>query len=189
MSGSEWDAMVSVGRIARPHGNSGRVIVDPDTDFADARFRPGCAVYVRRGDHLDRLMIRDVRFHRHRPIVAFDGIGTMTAAEQLASSELRIPADTLGRLPDGAFYHHELIGCRVVTLEGAAVGTVVTVEGDGGAHRLVVDAGSVEIQVPLVVPICTQIDPVARQITIDPPEGLLDLNPPRRRPRGPSVRR
>ena len=176
----EWDAMVPVGRVARAHGNRGRVIVNPDTDFVDDRFRSGNAVYVRHGDRIDRLSIRDVRFHQHRPIVEFDEVATMTEAEQLAFAELRVPVDTLEALPAGLFYHHELIGCRVWTVEGAAVGTVSGVEGDSGVYRLVVDDGSAEIQVPLVAPICVRVDPMARIITIDPPEGLLDLNPPRR---------
>ncbi|TDI25172.1 MAG: 16S rRNA processing protein RimM [Acidobacteria bacterium] len=184
----EWDAMVSVGRVARAHGNRGRVIVNPDSDFVEDRFRPGNVVYVRHGDRIDRLSIRDVRFHQHRPIVAFDEVVTMTEAEQLASAELRVPMETLERLPAGVFYHHELIGCRVETVEGAMVGTVSGVEGDGGVCRLVVEGGSAEILVPLVDAICVRIDLAAATITIEPPEGLLELNPPPRR-RGGAGRR
>ncbi len=172
--------MVSVGRVARTHGNRGRVIVNPDTDFAEDRFRQGSVVYIRRGDRIDRLSIRDVRFYRQRPIVGFDEVATMTEAEQLECAELRVPVEILAGQPAGAFYHHELIGCRVKTVEGMAVGTVSGVEGDGGVYRLVVANGSDEMQVPLVAPICVRVDPLARAITIDPPEGLLDLNPPRR---------
>ena len=173
--------MVLVGRVARAHGNRGRVIVNPETDFVEDRFRPGNTVYVRHGDRVERLSIRDVRFHQHRPIVAFDEVVTMTEAEQLASAELRVPMETLERLPAGVFYHHELIGCRVETVEGAMVGTVSGVEGDGGVHRLVVDSGSSKILVPLVDAICVRVDLAAATITIDPPDGLLDLNPPPRR--------
>jgi len=177
----EWDTMVSVGRIARPHGNRGRVIVNPDTDFVEERFHAGNALFVRRGDRVDRLSVRDVRFHLHRPIVAFDEVATMTEAEQLASAELRVPAETLERLPAGVFYHHELIGCRVETVEGASVGTVSGVEGDGGVYRLVVEHGPTEILVPLVEAICVRIEPAVGVIAIDPPAGLLELNPPSRR--------
>ena len=183
-----WDTMVLVGRVARAHGNRGRVIVNPDSDFVEDRFRPGNAVYVRHGDRVARLSIRDVRFHQQRPIVAFAEVATMTEAEQLASAELRVPMETLERLPAGVFYHHELTGCRVETVEGAVVGTVSRVDGDGGVSRLVVDDGSAEVLVPLVAAICVRIDPAATAITIDLPEGLLDLNPPPRRRQGGSRR-
>ncbi len=185
----EWDAMVLVGRVARAHGNRGRVIVNPESDFVEQRFRTGNSLYTRNGGRIDRLLIQDVRFHQHRPIVAFDEVETMTEAEQLASAELRVPAETLGRLPAGVFYHHELLGCCVETVEGATVGSVSGVEGDGGVHRLVVAGESAEILVPLVDEICVRIDLRAEVITIDPPEGLLDLNPPARRRERTSRRR
>ena len=179
--GLEWEAMVSVGWIARPHGNRGRVIINPDTDFVEERFRKGGEVYVRNGNRIDRLSISDVRFHQDRPIVAFDGIVTMTAAAELASAELRVPMETLGCLPVGLFYYHELLGCQVETVNGMAVGTVSRVDGGGGVYRLVVSKGSTEILVPLVASICVQIEPAAGIIRVEPPEGLLDLNQPQRK--------
>lgn len=173
--------MILVGRVARAHGNRGRVIVNPESDFVEDRFRPGNTVYVRHGDRVDRLLIQDVRFHQDRPIVAFDEVATMTEAEELASAELRVPMETLGPLPAGVFYHHELTGCRVETIEGTTVGSVSGVEGNGGVHRLIIAGESAEILVPLVDEICVRIDLDASLITIDPPEGLLDLNPPPRR--------
>jgi 16S rRNA processing protein RimM len=175
-AGLDWDEMISVGRIARPHGNAGRVVINPDTDFAEERFEAGSVVYVRRGGDVESLSIRDVRFHRGRPIVGFDGVGTITDAEALANAEVRVPPEALGGLPAGTFYYHELIGCRVETVGGRAVWTVVSIEGGGEAHRLVIEGVSAEVQVPLVAPICVRIDPRERVIVLDPPEGLLDLN-------------
>ena len=170
--------MVSVGRIARAHGNRGRVIIDPDTDFLDERFCPGHTLYVRRGSEVEGLSISDVRFHKGRPIVGLDEVSTMDEAEALASADLRIPAETLGSLPDDSYYHHELIGCEVETVHGAAVGTVSGVEGGAGTHRLILGDGDGAIHVPLVDAICVKVDRTARVIVIDPPEGLLALNPP-----------
>jgi len=173
----DWDAMVSVGRIARAHGNRGRVIIDPDTDFPDERFCPGKTLYVQRGGEIAGLCISDLRFHRGRPIVAFDEVSSMDEAESLASADLRIPAGTLGSLPEGSYYHHELIGCEVETVDGVTVGTVSGVEGADGAHRLILEDADGEIHVPLVDAICRRIDRVGRVIIIDPPDGLLALNP------------
>ena len=172
--------MISVGRVARAHGNVGRIVIDPDTDFAEERFRPGNTVCVRRGGNVEPLVVRDVRFHRGRPIVGLDGVSTMSAAEALAGADVRVPAASLGRLPDGTFYYHELIGCRVETVEGRTVGTVASIEGGGEAHRLVVENGSTDVHVPLAAPICVRVDPRERVIVIDPPEGLIELNHSRR---------
>ena len=37
---ADWDDMVLVGRVARPHGLRGQVIVNPETDFVEERFGP-----------------------------------------------------------------------------------------------------------------------------------------------------
>ena len=63
----------------------------------------------------------------------------MDDAEALAGLELRIPAGELAPLPPGMYYHHDLVGCRVETSAGDAVGEVVAVEGSGEASRLVVE--------------------------------------------------
>jgi 16S rRNA processing protein RimM len=89
---------------------------------------------------------------------------------------LRVPEEALGPLPEGVFHHHALIGCEVTTAGGARVGTVVRVEGSMAASLLVIDGARGEVLVPFVSAICLEIDPAARRIVIDPPEGLVEVN-------------
>jgi 16S rRNA processing protein RimM len=168
--------MALVGRIARAHGNRGQVIVNLDTDFPGERFRPGAELFAMRGGVVTPLTLTTVRFQSERPVIGLAGIETIEAAESLAGLELRIPAGQLAVLPPGAFYHHDLVGCRVETRTGAPVGTVEAVEGTADASRLVVAGTAGEILIPLAADICTTIDVHARRIVIDPPVGLLDLN-------------
>jgi 16S rRNA processing protein RimM len=173
----EWDEMAAVGRIARAHGRRGQVIVDVETDFPDERFRPGAQLFIVRNGSVQALTLTSVRFQRDRPVIGIAGVETMSDAEALAGYELRVPVTWLARLPEGVFYRHDLIGCRVETPAGELVGTVRNVEGSLTGSRLVVAASSGEILIPLVSAICTTIDPAAKRIVIEPPEGLLDLNP------------
>ena len=173
---AKWDEMAVVGRIARTHGNRGQVILNLETDFPEARFRPGAELFVTRGRGVDRLTLTSVRFHGGRPIVGVAGVESMDAAEALAGLELRVPVDQLASLPEGMFYRHDLVGCRVETRGGDPVGVVREVEGTLGGSRLVVAGEGGEVLIPLASEICTAIDPAAKRIVIDPPEGLLELN-------------
>jgi 16S rRNA processing protein RimM len=173
---AEWDDLAVVGRVARPHGTRGQVIVNVDTDFPRERFHPGAQLLVRRTVDIEPLTLTSVRFHRDRPIIGIAGIDTIEAAAGLAGLELRIPVDRLVKLPSGTFYRHDLVGCRVETPAGSAVGVVRAVEGAGAGSRLVVAADRGEILIPLAWEICTTIDPEAKRIVVDAPEGLLDLN-------------
>jgi 16S rRNA processing protein RimM len=168
--------MAVVGRIARAHGNRGQVIVDPETDFPDERFKPGSIVYIREGEATRTLTIESVRFHRGRPILGLTGIETMDGAEALAGTELRVNTGALQPLPAGSFYHHDLVGCSVETSGGDLIGQVTAVEGSGNGSRLVVNGRGGEILIPLVEGICVEVDVTARKIVVEAPEGLLDLN-------------
>jgi 16S rRNA processing protein RimM len=168
--------MVVVGRVARAHGNRGQVIVNPETDFPDERFRPGAELFLDRGDHVESVAVVAARFQRGRPIIALAGVDTMDAADALAGVELLVPLDRLVALPEGTFYRHDLVGCRVETAGGETIGIVSKVDGTLGGSQLVVAAEHGEILVPLATEICTTIDPQAKRIVINPPNGLLDLN-------------
>jgi 16S rRNA processing protein RimM len=172
----DWDAMALVGRIARAHGIRGQVIVNPDTDFPDERFRPGATLFTKRGATVHAITLTTARFQNGRPVIGIEGVETMNDAERLAGLELRVPADELAPLPAGTFYHHDLVGCRVVTGGGEDIGPVEKVEGTMAGSRLVVAGAKGEILIPLVTEICRTIDVAGKRIVIEPPEGLLDLN-------------
>lgn len=171
-----WDEMAVVGRIARAHGNRGQVIVNPDTDFLDDRFRTGAELFVQRGGIVQPLRLSSARVHQGRPVIGIEGVDTMEGAEALAGLELRVPQEWLKALPAGFYYHHDLVGCRVETAAGQAVGVVTSVDASFGGSRLAVDGARGEILIPLVAGICTAIDLETKTIVIDPPEGLLELN-------------
>lgn len=173
---SDWDDMVLVGFIARTHGNRGEVILNSETDFPELRFRVGATLFARRdAEPVQDLEVRTVRFQQGRPILGLAGIGSISEAERLAGCELRVPESQQGSLPEGTYYHHQLIGCQVVIRAGEPVGRVTAVQGDGEATRLVVRGPRAEVLIPLAQEIC-EIDIAAKRIAITPPEGLLEVN-------------
>jgi 16S rRNA processing protein RimM len=88
---------------------------------------------------------------------------------------LRIPEKDLRALGPNAFYVHHLVGCEVRTVAGERVGIVERVDLATDVPVLVV-SGRGEVLVPFVDAICRRVDPEARVIEIDPPDGLIALN-------------
>jgi 16S rRNA processing protein RimM len=172
----DWDDMILVGVIARTHGNRGEVILNSLTDFPDRRFRVGARLFARTtASPIELLEVTSVRFHQGRPILGLAGISSISDAERLAGCEVKIPASEQEPLPHGQYYHHQLIGCEVVTETGDRLGRVTDVQGDGAASRLVVRGSRAELLIPLAQEIC-HIDVEARRIVVTPPEGLLEVN-------------
>lgn len=169
------DDLLLVGRVARAHGNKGQVIVNPETDFPEERFRRGQVLLVGPQQATVVRAIREVRFQQGRPILALDGIVTMNDAEALAGTELWVEAGCVEPLPDNTFYHHDLVGCVVVDRAGSPVGTVTAVEGPMERSQLVVHGRRGDVLIPLAAEI-VEVDLAARRVVVTPPDGLLELN-------------
>jgi 16S rRNA processing protein RimM len=171
-----WDDMVLVGIVARTHGLRGHVVLNALTDFADERFKVGAVVWGRIAGAVTPLHIESMRMQGARPVVTFAGYDDLDRAEGLAGVELRIPEQALQPLADGSWYHHQLVGCAVVTDDGVHVGAVSKVEDGAGGTLLVVKGERGEILIPLAEEICTLVDVAEQRIQIAPPPGLLELN-------------
>src|SRR5579862_2709765 len=148
---AKWDEMAVVGWIARAHGLRGQVIVNPETDFPEGRFRPGAELFLNRAGVVKSLTVTTVRFQRERPVISLHGVEDINAASALAGFELRVPVEWLAPLPEGMFYRHDLVGCEVQTRAGEQVGIVTDVEGSLGGSRLVVQTSHGDVLVPLAL--------------------------------------
>ena len=87
---SSWDDMVLVGRIARPHGLRGHVFVNPETDFAEARFRPGAVVWMRAADGPRALTVASARMQSGRPVIGFEGLSHVDEVETLRGEQVGV---------------------------------------------------------------------------------------------------
>lgn len=175
-----WDEMVLVGRIIRPHHNRGHVLVAAETDFPEGRFAAGQSMRCRRAGRDETLTVVECKFHDGKPIVGFEGFDSINAAETLRGCELRVPATELPTLDAGQFWHHELVGCQVVTTAEQVVGEVVRIDDSATALLVVAPVhqgnGAPEILIPLVESICKSVDVAAKKIVIEPIAGLLEIN-------------
>jgi len=175
-----WDELVLVGRITRTHGLRGHVVVAAETDFVEERFQPGATFRTLVGGQEETLTLASARVQNGRPIVSFEAYSRIEDVERLLGSELRVPEASLQPLEPGVYYEHQLVGCTVETVGGEPVGTVVRVQGGAAGSLLTIEGPRGEVLVPLVQDICVGIDVEARRITIEPPDGLLELNEQKR---------
>ncbi|HUB23676.1 MAG TPA: ribosome maturation factor RimM [Streptosporangiaceae bacterium] len=170
---------VIVGRIGRPHGIRGEVVVGVRTDEPDLRFAVGATLGAGptpEGENPPgQLRVSSTRWHSGQLLVAFAGITDRTAAAELTGSWLTVDASQLPASPDpDEFRDHELIGLSVRTAAGQTVGVVTDVLHYGQDLLVVRDPGGQEHLVPFVKAIVPEVDVAAGTLVIDPPPGLLD---------------
>jgi 16S rRNA processing protein RimM len=115
--------------------------------------------------------------HGDHLILKFKGIDTISDAEKLAGAEVAIPFEQRAALVEDEVYQSDLIGCEVVDASGRSLGVVSDFQETGGAPLLTVKTpDGRELLIPFAKSICTKIDLERKQIRVNPPEGLLDLN-------------
>jgi 16S rRNA processing protein RimM len=151
------------------------VIVNPETDVPEQRFAEGRVLIVDQGGHVVERRVVSVRFQQGRPVIALAGIDTMDAAGALAGADLKMRAADVAPLGPDTYYRHDLVGCDVADTRGRAIGRVSGVEGPKERSLLVVAGPRGEAMIPMVDGIIVRVDPAARLIVVDPPEGLLEL--------------
>ena len=79
-------------------------------------------------------------------------------------------------LPEGQFYHDQIIGLQVKTTEGQILGKVTDVITGQSNDNYVVQGDAGEILIPAIEDVIISIDPPGGTITIEAIEGLLELN-------------
>ena len=125
--------------------------------------------------------IESYTVYGRKVVVKLKGIDSAAEAAAFEGQDILLPCKGLVDLPEGAYYIFELVGLRVRTRAGRDVGIVRSVVITGAAPLLVVESagekGDVrrEILVPVAQSICSEVDKARGSLTIDPPEGLLEL--------------
>ena len=95
-------------------------------------------------------------------------------AKRLRGAVLRVPRSEVPPAPRGAYYHFELVGCRVVDQRRGGLGLVEEVVEDGGGVLLRVRGDSGELLIPFVRAFLGAVDVASRRIEVDLPEGLIE---------------
>ena len=157
---SEADSRLEIGRIGRPHGLRGDVMVTLTTNVAE-RVAVGTTWWV--GDR--ELTVEASHPHQGRHRVHLSGVDDRDAAAALTGA--RVFALRVDDAPDGEVWVHEVIGASVVDRAGRTHGRVVAVEANPAHDLLVLDGGG-------LVPMVFVVEQEGDRVVIDPPEGLLD---------------
>jgi 16S rRNA processing protein RimM len=171
---------VTVGRIGRPHGVGGDVVVGVRTDEPELRFAPGSRLDTDPVS-VGPLTVAGRRWHSGNLLVRFEGIGDRTAAAELGGTWLMADSATFAALDDpDVFRDGDLVGLCVRTVDGTVVGTVTDVLHHGQDILAIQPAAppgarAGQILVPFVKPIVPEVDIPGGVLVIDPPEGLLNL--------------
>jgi 16S rRNA processing protein RimM len=168
---------VAVGRVLRPHGVRGEVVVQVLSDVP-GRLEPGSELLgtrlgTRDGNPAVTLTVETHREHKSGAVIRFAGWDDRDKAEGLRNLLLEVERSQVPAAPEGTYWWYQLLGCRC-EVDGEDLGEVVDLVEDGGGLLLVVSDGEREVPIPFVRSFLKDVDVERGQIELELPEGLLE---------------
>jgi 16S rRNA processing protein RimM len=126
-----------------------------------------------------QVKIQELWPHKSWLVLKFEGVDTITDAEALKGAELQVPRAERAELEQGWIYLSDLVGCTVFDGD-LEIGPIEDVQfGAGEAPLLVVkSAGKLPYEIPFAEAYLLKVDVERKQVRMQLPEGLLDVNAP-----------
>lgn len=197
------DEFVEVGLIRNTHGVRGEVKVTSHTDFPEQRFEKAGIRWVGYYRSGKLVGIHEIELLSGRKIIqgkestwllTFRGFDTLEKASELLGARLLVKNADRPMLSADQFYIPELIGMSVQLKDsGKVIGSIVDIFNSGANDLLRVKLSQPRenvggrdddslVWIPFVEEIVPVVDQQARMVQIVPPQGLLELNLPSKRP-------
>ncbi|RPI30928.1 MAG: 16S rRNA processing protein RimM [Chloroflexota bacterium] len=164
-------SFLAVGRLRRPHGVRGEIMMDVLTDFPE-RLEPGVEVFVG-PEHIPQ-RLKSLREHGMGLLVSFEDYHNPEEVGKLRNQIVYVSAANRPPLPEGEYYHHEVLGLRVVDETGDYLGTLTEIMETGANDVYIVqpDHGP-EILIPVIEETVLDIDLQSGVIQLRVLPGLL----------------
>jgi len=177
LTGGEF---ITLARVVKTQGRDGEVAAEVHTDVPD-RFAAGMKLLAlgRTEDVRRELEIEELWPHKGLLVLKFCGVDSMSDAEALVGSELQVPRVERGQLEPGWSYISDLVGCALLD-HGREIGSIEDVQfGAGEAPLLIVAAKEdKKFDVPFAEAYLERVDVARKQVRMNLPEGLLEINGP-----------
>jgi 16S rRNA processing protein RimM len=167
--------LVCVGVIVRARGVIGELEIKPLGENA-VRLAPGQTVYLEKseGQTARPYVVAALRRLNDRLGLTLEGVTTPEQARLLKGESVMVDAEWLPDLPEGHYYHYQIVGLTVVDGEGRTLGRIEEILTTGGNDVYVVREGKEEILLPATDEVVRVIDLAAGRMTVDVPPGLID---------------
>ncbi|WP_309343408.1 ribosome maturation factor RimM [Actinomyces oris] len=169
--------LLTLAVVGPAHALKGEVRLEIRTDDPEGRLAPGTTIPTE-PVHAGPLTVSRLRFDGSRWFAAFEQARDRTAAEALRGVRLLVETDDQGgegsEDSEEAWYRHELVGLRALSVSGEELGEVTDLEPGVAQDRLVVTtAEGDDVAVPFVEALVPAIDLEAGTVTLAPPGGLF----------------
>ena len=169
------DDFYYLGKIAKPFGSKGQVVVYLDVD-EPSEYKKLESVYLDLDGELVPFLLTSIELRvGQKALFHFEDVNTSADAEVYNGREMYLPIVDLPPLKGKKFYYHEIKGFTVIDTSHGTIGTLLKVLEYPHQSMLQISFGNKEILVPLVDEVILKVDRKKKELHIRAPEGLIDI--------------
>ena len=171
---------ITLARVVKTQGRHGEVAAEVHSDVPE-RFTEGMKLQALGGSAESRreVEIESLWPHKGLLVLKFRGVDSMSDAEALVGSELQVPRSERAALEQGWNYVSDLVGCALFD-HGKEIGRIEDIQFGAGEAPLLIVAGNAgqKFDVPFAEAYLESVDVAQRQVRMNLPEGMLEINAP-----------
>ncbi len=169
------DSPRPMGRLGSAYGLKGWMKIQSFTSRPEDLFDYSPWYIRRRGEEWREVRVEEHAEHGSGFIAKLCGCSSPEEAKAFAGMEIGIRRSSLPKAPEGAIYLQDLIGCKVVGINGAMLGKVLRIWDHGAAPVMEVSpsdrpaSGNKDsILIPYVAgPIVTEVDLSSKTVRVE----------------------
>lgn len=162
-----------LGEVIKTHGLKGEVTIALDVDFPE-QYTTLESVFLEQHGKLIPFFIDTIQINGSKALVKFEEIDSQDSARSLVKCPLYLPLSALPSLEEGQYYFHELVGCEVIE-NGVTLGLIKEIIDLSGNQLIVMESDGKEILIPMKDEILINVDIPSQKVTVQLPDGLMDL--------------
>ncbi|NJO02439.1 MAG: 16S rRNA processing protein RimM [Bacteroidia bacterium] len=163
-----------LGHIIKAKGLKGELVLYLDVDDPE-EYEDMESVFVEINDTMVPYFINQIRLEGKRATVQFDEVTDVETAKLLIGAKLFLSLDNLPPLGQNQFYYHEVVGYHIVDQQLGLLGKITGIYDSGTQDLIAMDYEGKEVLIPLVDDFIRGVDHERRELTVNLPDGLLDI--------------
>ena len=156
-----------IGRVVRPHGVRGELVVEPYSELLDS-LAAESSVEIADASHT----VAGIRRHKGRALLKLSGVEDRDEAERFRGQELAIEVDLSEPLPEGTYYRWQILGLEVVDESGKSLGSITEIIETGANDVYVVSEDAGQLLLPAIEDVILEVDLDLGRMRVSLPAGL-----------------
>jgi 16S rRNA processing protein RimM len=160
-----------IGRVLKPFGVRGELKIEILTEFPE-RFASLRQVFL--GDDAKSFAVESARLHSGAALLKLAGVDTPEAAAKVRAQLVYVAIEDAVQLPENQVYLYQLIGLRVQTRDGQALGAITDVLDTRANDVYIVSDGTREILLPAIPDVVKEINLERGEMIVELIDGLVE---------------